>query len=205
MGGKFVQWYELFKENGVERVKLERDKDLDNVAEQIASLGGHSKWKNRSKFLTPLKWLFWYWLSLLDLRECILAIFGSPGPLGGVKGGMGGSGGVPGTKNCNFFGSHIWVTNWEILDCMNWKHFIFQVFGQKWPLRRPKMVIFGLKWVNTKVHFSQKHPLQIAWKRTIIRVLGQFWCEKSLGFLIHEKFFTVAKIGRAHVRTPVTS
>ena len=39
MGGKFVQWYELFKEKGVERVKLERDKDLDNVAEQIASLG----------------------------------------------------------------------------------------------------------------------------------------------------------------------
>ena len=119
----------------------------------------HSEWKNRSKFLTPLKWLFWHSLSLLDLRECILAIFGSPGPLGGVKGGMGGSGGVPGTKNCNFFGSHIWVTNWEILDCMNWKHFIFQVFGQKWPLRRPKMVVFGLKWVNTKVHFSQKHPL----------------------------------------------
>ena len=120
---------------------------------------GHSKWKNRSKFLTPLKWLFWHWLSLLDLRECILAIFGPPGPLGGVRGGMGGSGGVPGTKNCNFFGSHIWVPNWKFLDCMNWKHFIFQVFGQKWPLRRPKMVVFGLKWVNTKVHFSQKHPL----------------------------------------------
>ena len=27
---------------------------------------------------------------------------------------MGGSGGVPGTKNCNFFGSHIWVPNWEM-------------------------------------------------------------------------------------------
>ena len=127
--------------------------------QQLKSQRVHSEWKNRSKFLTPLKWLFWHSLSLLDLRECILAIFGSPGPLGGVKGGMGGSGGVPGTKNCNFFGSHIWVTNWEILDCMNWKHFIFQVFGQKWPLRRPKMVVFGLKWVNTKVHFSQKHPL----------------------------------------------
>ena len=109
-----------------------------------------------------MTWTSWSWvskLSSLDLRECILAIFGPPGPLGGVRGGMGGSGGVPGTKNCNFFGSHIWVTNWEILDCMNWKHFIFQVFGQKWPLRRPKMVVFGLKWVNTKVHFSQKHPL----------------------------------------------
>ena len=58
-------------------------------------------------------------LSSLDLKECILAIFGPPGPLGGVRGGMGGSGGVPGTKNCNFFGSHIWVPNWEILDCMN--------------------------------------------------------------------------------------
>ena len=46
MGGKFVQWYELFKENGVERVKLERDKDLDNVAEQIASLWGRS-WRQR--------------------------------------------------------------------------------------------------------------------------------------------------------------
>ena len=23
------------------------------------------------------------------------------------------------------------------------KHFIFQVFGQKWPLRRPKMAVFG--------------------------------------------------------------
>ena len=128
-------------------------------AVRVTACTVHSEWKNRSKFLTPLKWLFWHSLSLLDLRECILAIFGSPGPLGGVKGGMGGSGGVPGTKNCNFFGSHIWVTNWEILDCMNWKHFIFQVFGQKWPLRRPKMVVFGLKWVNTKVHFSQKHPL----------------------------------------------
>ena len=32
-----------------------------------------------------------------------MAIFGSTGPLGGVKGGMGGSGGVPGTKNCNLF------------------------------------------------------------------------------------------------------
>ena len=42
-----------------------------------------------------------------------------PGPLGGVRGGMEGSGGVPGTKNCNFFGSHIWVPNWEILECMN--------------------------------------------------------------------------------------
>ena len=97
----------------------------------------HSEWKNRSIFLTPQKWLFWHKLSSMDLRECILAIFGSPGPLGGVKGGMGGSGGVPGTKNCNFFGSHIWVTNWEILDCMNWKHSIFQVFGQKWLVMWP--------------------------------------------------------------------
>ena len=39
MGGKFVPWLELLEENRVERVKLERNKNYDNLAEQIASLG----------------------------------------------------------------------------------------------------------------------------------------------------------------------
>ena len=37
-------------------------------------------------FLTLQKWLFWHKLSSMDLRECILAIFGPPGPLGDVRG-----------------------------------------------------------------------------------------------------------------------
>ena len=69
----------------------------------------HSEWKNRSIFLTPQKWLFWHKLSSMDLRECILAIFGPPGPLAVVRGGRGGSGGVRGTKIFKFFWGHIWV------------------------------------------------------------------------------------------------
>ena len=34
-----------------------------------------------------LKWLFWHWVSSMDLRECILAMFGSPRLLEGVLGG----------------------------------------------------------------------------------------------------------------------
>ena len=39
MGGKFFPWSKLLQENRVERVKLERRKNLDNLAEEIASLG----------------------------------------------------------------------------------------------------------------------------------------------------------------------
>ena len=62
-----------------------------------------------------------------------------------------GYGGIGGTKTCNFFRSHIWVQNCEILDCMNCKHFIFQVFK---PIRDPlkaKNGLFGLKWLGAKV------------------------------------------------------
>ena len=118
---------------------------------QVKKIGQHIS-TPRSEFY-GINHHYWTW------GNAFWPLLAPPDPWGGVRGGMGGSRGVPGTKNCNFFWSHIWVTNWEILDFMNWKHFIFQVFGQKWPLRRPKMVVFGLKWVNTKVHFSQKHPL----------------------------------------------
>ena len=88
-----------------------------------------------------LTWLMWLWLiCFLNASWPFLVPPDPRGVSGGVWGGQGG----PWDKIFfNFFGSHIWVPNWEILDFMNWKHFIFQVFGQKWPLRRPKMVVLG--------------------------------------------------------------
>ena len=57
------------------------------------------------QFFDPPEMVFWHKFSSMDLRECILAIFGPPSPLGGVRGGRGGSGGVRGTKIFKFFGA----------------------------------------------------------------------------------------------------
>ena len=70
---------------------------------------------------------------IIGLEGMHFGNFWPPRTPGGRLVGMEGSGGVRGTKNCNFFGSHIWVPNCEILDCMNGKHLIFQIFGQKQP------------------------------------------------------------------------
>ena len=140
----------------------------------------HSEWKNRSIFLTPQKWLFWHKLSSMDLRECILAIFGPPGPLGGVRGGRGGSGGVRGTKIFNFLWGHIWVPKCEILDCINWKHNFFQVFGQKQPLNRSKMAFLGSNGCTQKGFFSKTYSLNCL-KMQCRRVFGSYMRWKKFG------------------------
>ena len=81
--------------------------------------------------------------------------FWPPRTPGGCQGGYGGSGGVRGTKIFNFLWGHIWVPKCEILDCINWKHNFFQVFGQKQPLKRSKMAFLGSngyakKWIFLK-------------------------------------------------------
>ena len=93
---------------------------------------------------------------------------------GGCQGGYGGTGGVPLTKTCNFFGSHIWIPNWEVWDCMNWKHFIFQVFGH---LRRPKMVVLGWNGLTQKYIFLKNRnsaPLAVVMSGHMTSV-RQFW------------------------------
>ena len=75
--------------------------------------------KKKVKIFDPPDMAFLALTIINGLEGMHFGHFWLPRTPGGVKGGMGGSGGVPGTKNCNFFGSHIWVTNWEILDCMN--------------------------------------------------------------------------------------
>ena len=49
--------------------------------------------------------VFWHKISSMDLRECILAVFGPPRPLGGVRGGVGGGQGGQGDQNVELFGA----------------------------------------------------------------------------------------------------
>ena len=88
-----------------------------------------------------------------------MAIFGPPGPLGGVRGGRGGVRGGPWDQNFQIFlGPHLGskMLNFGLYEL---KTLHFPVF---WPNSVPqetKNALFGLKWSNTKVHFSQKHHL----------------------------------------------
>ena len=100
----------------------------------------YSEWKNRSIFLTPQKWLFWHKLSSMDLRECILAIFGPLGPLGGVRGG-------PWDQNFQIFlGPHLGskMLNFELYEL---KTLYFPGFWPKIAPQEAKNGLFWLKWV----------------------------------------------------------
>ena len=69
-------------------------------------------------------------------------------PLGRVRGR--GVGEVCGTKFSTFRGATFGSHN-QILDCMNWKHFILQVFGQKTATQETKN---GLFWAEVGVNIS---------------------------------------------------
>ena len=117
---------------------LKKSNCSQNFIAYLSSISG-TEWKNRSIFLTPQKWLFWHKLSSMDLRECILAIFGSPGPLGGSRGVWGGQGGSRGPKIVTFWepylGSQMW--NFGLYELKTLENTTRKSFGP----RRPPMTL----------------------------------------------------------------
>ena len=63
-----------------------------------------------------------------------------PEPLGGVRVGVRGS---LGPKNVTFLGATFWFQIEKFLIVWTENTLFFLFFGQKWPHRRPKMVILG--------------------------------------------------------------
>ena len=95
--------------------------------------------------------------------------FWPPRNPGGCQGGEG-----RWDQNCQLFvGPHLGSK--ILIFSLNWKHFISQVFGQKQPLRRPKMAFF---WAEMGVHksaFFSKTPSLKCLKMHHNKVLGSIF------------------------------
>ena len=128
--------------------------------------------KKEVKIFDPPEMAFLALTIIIGLGGMYFGHFWPPQTPGGCQGGVGGSGGVPGTKKCDFFGSHILVSKLGNFGLCELKTLYFLGF---WPKMAPQETKNGRFWAEMGEHnsaFFSKTPSLNCLKMHHNKVLG---------------------------------